>query len=238
MMHEDRAKRDRVRIILVEDDLLFRDLLKRACEQAGDVEVVGTFAAGEEAVSTLSARRDVEVDVAVLDIQLGGNVNGLQTAYQLRLVRPGLGVLLLSNHRVPAYLSALKAFDLRGVSYLLKRTVSDFDALHRAIIGTAEGSIVVDRSLVEGAVSPEGRVGKLSARQQEILQLVAQGYSNSAIADLLNLSRRTVENHLLRTYRDLDISVSDDVLLPRVQAVLAYLADRYPGQLDELRAPS
>lgn len=228
-----------INIAIIEDEPLFRDLLARTLSRSNDIRVLSTFESGELAITWLKAKTHTDgpadriLDVAVVDIQLRGNINGIQTAYRLRKLQPHLGVIFLSNHRVPGVLAALDSFDRRGVSYLLKTSVSDVEALHRAILATADGSVVLDKAILDQGEKPDRTALRLTERQREILDLVAQGYTNTIIADRLDLSPRTVENHLARIYQELEISDSEKYQ-PRVQAVVAYLTERFPIHLGHL----
>ncbi len=221
-----------VNITIVEDEPLFRDLLARTCSHSDVVQVCGAFADGESAVSAFQKYRDsgVSIHVALLDVQLGDGMNGIKTAFQLRALQPDLGILFLSNHRLPSLLAPLELFDRRGYSYLLKTSVTDFDALQRAIVGSAEGAVVIDKEILATGQEPSGSLAQLTDRQREILDLVVQGYSNAAIAQELFVSTRTVDNHLSRIYQTLGLEHSD-LTQPRVQAVVRYLSERFPIDL-------
>lgn len=215
---------DKIRVILIEDEGLFRDLLRLSLAQSAAIEVVGDFADGE---SALARAEDLKPHVALVDIELGKGMHGIQTGRLLRRQLPDMGIVLLSNHADPAYLASVPEEEVAGWSYLLKSSVVDLDALVRAIEGAAAGFIVLDPQLVRHTrPRPEGRLNRLSTRQREILDLVAQGFSNIAIAQQLGLSPKTVENHMNQIYQELNIYRNDGTCHPRVQAVLAYLHDR------------
>lgn len=228
-----------VNIVIVEDEPLFRDLLVRTCSFSDAVSVCGAYANGESAIADLRSRTHSEtpIHVALLDVQLGEGMNGLKTAHRLRGLLPDLGILFLSNHKVPSLLSPLDMFEHRGFSYLLKTSVRDFDALQRAILGSADGAVVIDKGVLEIGDEPSGRLAGLTSRQREILDLVAQGFSNAAIAKSLYLSPRTVDNHLARIYQTLGLENSD-LNQPRVQAVVTYLSERFPIDLGHLADPT
>lgn len=214
----------RLRAILVEDEGLFRDTLRIALTQSGQVDVVGDFPDGSSAIAAAVGLRP---DVVVLDIALGGaGPNGVQTGRLLRRALPGLGIVLLSNHRDPAYLAAVSEAEVAGWSYLLKPSVGDVPALLRAIEGTAAGFVVLDPDLVRRALPRAGgALEHLAPRQREALALIAQGYTNAAVAERLGVTSKTVENQINVIYRELGIDPADATLQPRVQAVLAYLRE-------------
>jgi DNA-binding NarL/FixJ family response regulator len=225
------------RLVVVEDEPLFRDLLRHALEASGTldageedasgpVEVVGTFDRGEGAIEGIAALRP---DVALLDIHLAGEMTGVELGVRLREVLPGVGIVLLSATNDVTVLTSLPDEVVGGWSYLLKSSVADLAVLRRAIRGARDGHVVLDPELV-GAL-PEraaGPVESLTARQRELLALMAEGYSNAAIAEELFLAEKSVENHLSRIYHALGIHSVDPQAHPRVQAVLAYLRSTLP----------
>lgn len=212
----------KTRVILVEDEGLFRDLLRVSLAQSGRVEVVGDFADGE---SALAAAPVLRPHVAIVDIELGKGMHGIRAGRLLRRRVPGMGIVLLSNHRDPEYLASVPEDEIAGWSYLLKPSVGDLAALVRAIEGAAAGFVVLDPEIVRRArPRPQGRLAGLSPRQLEILGLIAEGRSNAAIARELGLALKTVENQVNLIFQELAIG-RDDACQPRVQAVLAYLRE-------------
>lgn len=212
---------ENIRVVVLEDEALYRDLLVKALSQYRDLEVVGAFDDGD---TFLEAAADVNPQVALLDIDLPGHMNGIQVGLRLRDRLPGLGIVLLSNHRDPAFLWSLRQGKITGWSYLHKKSVGDVDALKRAIDGVVAGFVVLDRQLVEAALpKAESRIAGLSPRQLEILQFLAEGHTNMAMAEKLAISVKTVENHINVIYETLHISRSSRYH-PRVLAVLEYLS--------------
>lgn len=212
-----------VDVILVEDERLFRDLLRVSLDQSGSIRVVGDFGDGEAALAAAPA---LGAQAAVLDIALGGRLNGVQVGRMLRRLRPTMGIVLLSNHADPATLAAVPDRELAGWSYLLKHSVGDVATLTRAIEGSAAGLVVIDPELVERArLKPGGPLGRLTPRQREILALIAQGHANAAIAERLGIAVKTVENQINALYAEMGIDTADQSIQPRVSAVLAYLRE-------------
>jgi DNA-binding NarL/FixJ family response regulator len=210
-----------VKLVLVDDEALFRDLLHRALGDASGVDVVGVFAGPDEALDRIPALRP---DVAVLDIDLGAEMSGVELGIRLRRQMPGLGIMLLSNNADPQLLSSIPADVADGWSYLLKRSITNVDSLTRAIEGAADGLLVFDPALTrQTRPRPNGPIDKLSNRQREILALMAEGYSNRAIAEQVYLSERSIENHVSRLYVALGFDGGDRSAHARVKAVLAYL---------------
>ncbi len=213
-------KKEKTRVMIVEDEALYRDLLSVALSQHPRLEVVGAFADGE---SALSAALRLRVDVAMLDIELRGALNGIEVGMKLRRLLPAMGIVLLSNHRDPQFLASIPRGDIAGWSYLLKKSVGDLDALGRAIDGAAAGFVVLDPQLLAGDSQRGATLGSLTSRQQDILHLIAQGFTNTAIADRLGLAEKTVENQINLLYQQLGIDRGDPTLQPRVKAALIFL---------------
>lgn len=217
----------KLKVIIVEDEGLFRQMLRLALSQSGQIEVVGDFADGP---SALEAAPALQAQVALLDIELGGGMNGIQLGRLLRRQQPDLGVVLLSHHRDPAFLLSVPEPDIAGWSYLLKQTVSDVAALLRAVLGAAAGFVVLDPNMVRHSRPKPGSLcARLTPRQKEILDLVAQGFSNAEIARRLHLARKTVENQLNALYQEAGIDHRDAAMHPRVKMVLTYLQESRPG---------
>ncbi len=213
----------RLRLAIVEDESLYLDLLARVLGIDPELDVVGAFTSADAALHEVPR---LAPDVALLDIELGGPVNGVQLGLLLREKLPGLGIVLLSNVRAPRLLGALPRGQVSGWSYLLKRTVRDTTVLRRAIDGAARGLVTLDPALVAGREAREhGRIGGLTERQRDILRLVAEGWTNESIAARLRIAVKTVENQLVLTYQELGLDRERDPVHPRVKAVLIYLAE-------------
>jgi DNA-binding NarL/FixJ family response regulator len=215
-----------IRTVIAEDEGLFRDLLRVALAQEPSIEVVGAFPTGESAVEGAPA---LAPDVAILDIELGGPLNGIQVGRLLRRQFPRLGVILLTNHQDPQFLASVPKDSVAGWSYLLKKSVGDLGTLRRTIEGAAAGLVVLDPTLVKN-MRPRagGAIADLTPRQREILGLLAQGYTNAAIAERLVVTERTVENQTRLLYQQLGIEREQSGLHPRVTAVLHYLQESQP----------
>ncbi|HUX86110.1 MAG TPA: response regulator transcription factor [Chloroflexota bacterium] len=214
---------DKIKVVIVEDEGLYRDLLRVALSQHAHFQVVGAYGDG---MLALESMRHLDVDVAILDIDLRSALNGVQLGLLLRQRWPKLGIVLLSNHGDPQFLSSLPSDVLSGWSYLLKKSVSDVNALERAIEGATVGLVVLDPQLAGNMrPRPGGALSRLTPRQQEILGLIAQGFSNAAIAEQLTLAEKSVENQINLLYQQLGIDRGRNALHPRVKAVLAYLQE-------------
>ena len=212
-----------LRLMLVDDEDLYRDLLRTALGQQPRLSVVGAFRDAETALATAPS---LQLDVAVLDIELGSGLDGIHLGLALRQSLPTLGIVLLSNHADLRFVAALHRRPITGWSYLLKQSVRDVAALRRAVEGAAEGDVVLDPRLVAG-LQPRagGPLERLTPRQRDVLALVAQGLTNAAIAEQLVLAEKSVENHLTDVYDAFGIDRGEQGVHARVKAVLLYLQE-------------
>src|SRR5262245_11835317 len=219
------AKRSRhaITVAVVEAEPLLLDLLRVALQQHPGLEVVGVFSQGEQALQHIPP---LQPQVALLDIDLGRGLSGIQLGLLLREQLPTLGIVLLSNHWVPHFLATLPPDVLAGWCYLLKRSVADVDTLARAIQGAASGLVVLDPYIVaRRRPRPGGGLARLTPRQQEVLAFIAQGFTNAAIAQRLGLAPSTVENQLNQIYQELGLGEEHADFNPRVRAALLYLLE-------------
>ncbi|MFH0175406.1 LuxR C-terminal-related transcriptional regulator [Streptomyces cacaoi] len=214
-----------MRVVLAEDLFLLRDGLVRLLE-AYDFEIAAAVESGPELERALA---ELEPDVAVVDVRLPPTHTdeGLQCALQARRRRPGLPVLVLSQHVEQLYARELLADGTGGIGYLLKDRVFDaeqfVDAVRRvAAGGTAMDPQVIQQLLARRSGDGQGPVDRLTPREREVMELMAQGRSNAAIAGKLVVTERAVAKHTANIFVKLGLEVSDDDNR-RVLAVLAYL---------------
>jgi len=214
-----------MRIVIAEDLYLLRDGLVRLLEAYGH-EVVAVATTGPE---TLTALLTHTPDVAVIDVRMPptNTDEGLTAALAARRRRPGLPVLILSQHVEQLYARELLADGNGGVGYLLKDSVFEaeqfIDSLQRvADGGTALDPAVVTRLLTRPATS--SRLAALTEREREILALMAEGLSNAAIANRLFLSESAISKYTTTAFDKLGIT-NDTNTNRRVLAVLAYVND-------------
>lgn len=209
-----------LRIIIVEDDNLYRDMLIIALGREPSLKVVGSFAGADAALARCAKLRP---DVALLDTSLGSGMNGIQLGLLMRKKLPDLGILLLSESVKPSALRIIPDRELRGWSYLHKRSVGSAEELHRALISAGAGRLELDTAIAARRAGTDQAVSALSPRQLEVLRLIAQGLSNLAIATRLTLTEKTVENYITTLYEKLEISDVGAEFQPRVKAALYYL---------------
>jgi DNA-binding NarL/FixJ family response regulator len=211
-----------VNVMIVEDEGLFRDMLKISLGSVPNIQVVEAVSDGNAAVEVAGR---VGPDVILMDIELGSEPNGIAAGRIIKEKHPEIGIVILSSHRERQYLSLISADESSGWSYLLKQSVSDAGALGRAIQGAASGLVVMDPTVVNSMKPRRGSMtAGLTPRQQEVLNMMAQGYNNAAIAERLVLGTKSVENYINAIYQELSLS-HNGPLHPRVQAVLTYIKD-------------
>lgn len=219
-----------LRVVIAEDSLLVREGLSRLLDLADGIEVVEL---AEDLPGLLDAVKRCEPDVVVTDIRMPptGSDEGIRAAVGLRETHPGIGVVVLSQFVEPAYAIELLDDGSAGRAYLLKERVSDADQLVEAIRSVAAGGSVVDPKVVEVLVAQHRRgdspIDRLTVRELEVLEQIAQGRNNAAVAAALTLSARAVEKHINSMFSKLDLTEVPD-LHRRVAAVLMYLANS-PG---------
>ena len=212
-----------IRVLIVEDEPLYRDMLKVALAQYPRFNVVGDFGRTDDALTSADL---LQPDVAVLDIELPGGMNGIQLGLAMRQRLPKVGIVLLSNHADPQFLAAVPRESIAGWSYLQKKSVRNVETLVRALEGAALGLVVLDEEIVDRRRNrSDGPLGRLSARQREVLGLIAEGYTNAAIAGKLVLSEKSVENYINQIYQQLNVSGQGATTHPRVTAALLYLQE-------------
>jgi DNA-binding NarL/FixJ family response regulator len=212
-----------VRVVVAEDLFLLRDGLVRLLGAHG-FEIA---AAVDDAPGLVAALLDERPDVAIVDVRLPPTFtdDGLRSALRARREVPGLPVLVLSQYVEQLYARELLADDAGGVGYLLKDRVFNDDQFVDAVRTVAGGGTVMDPEVVTKLLGRRTRqepLARLSAREREVLELMAQGRSNSAIAQRLFVTEKAVSKHSSSIFSKLDLAPSDDDNR-RVLAVLAYL---------------
>ncbi len=214
-----------MRVVIAEDSVLLRDGLVRLLGERGH-EVVAT--AGDAAELVAAVEREAP-EIAIVDVRMPPTFTdeGIRAALELRERRPELAVLVLSQYVEERYAGELLARDARGVGYLLKESVTDtrsfLDAVDRVgDRGTAIDAEVVSQLLARARHSTP--LDELTAREREVLELMAEGRSNSAIAAALVVTEGAVEKHVRSIFQKLRLPQTD-ADHRRVLAVLRFLED-------------
>lgn len=214
---------ENVDVLIVEDEPLFRQMLEVALGADSQLKIAGSFATAEEVLERLD---DLKFDIALLDIQLPGEISGHQLGFKLKSRLPDVGIVLLSSYLEPAYIHSLQRRRQVGWSYLLKSSNIDIATLRRAVKGAARGEIVIDPEILRQLrVRPKSVLTNLTNRELETLALIAEGYSNRAIAERLVVTLKSAENLVSRIFQKLEIETSNVHIQPRVAAVLRYLEE-------------
>jgi DNA-binding NarL/FixJ family response regulator len=212
-----------LQVVVAEDFFLLRDGLTRLLSAHG----FQIAAAVDTAPGLLRALLEHRPDVAVVDVRMppGFADDGLQAALEARRQVPGLPVLLLSQYVEQLYARELLADQMGGVGYLLKDRVFTDEQFVDAIRTVAGGGTVLDPEVVTklvGRRSHAGPIARLSGREREVLELMAEGRSNAAIAQQLFVTEKAVSKHTTSIFAKLGLAASEDGNR-RVLAVLAYL---------------
>lgn len=206
-----------MRLVVLADDELYRDLLVTAVGQRSRLRIVGVFAAAEQALQQAPA---CQPDVALIGITPGSNALGVHLGMRLRNQLPRLGVCLLCD-AAESGVPRLSYHTDPGWSHLHKGAVNNPLLLEQAVLAAAAGLVVLDPAL-----SPyQSQAPRLAPRQLDVLRLIAQGYSNEAIAARLGLAEKTVANYINVVYHKLSIDSASPAVQPRVQAALYYLRE-------------
>jgi len=218
-----------VRVVIGEDNALLRDGLTRLLE-ANDLEVV---AAVDHADTLAEALRDTDADVAVVDVRMPPTFTdeGLRVAIETRAARPGFPVLVLSQYVEQLYARELLSSGEGAIGYLLKDRVADVSAFVEAVRTVADGGTVLDPEVVSTLLARRGvdtPLQRLTEREREVLAMMAEGRSNTAIASSLFVSDKAIGKHTSNIFAKLDLPPHDDDNR-RVLAVVAYL-QRPDGQ--------
>lgn len=210
-----------LRLVVADDSVLLREGLVRLFDEAGFV-TAGAFG---DAASLLAAVGDLAPDVAVLDVRMPPSFRdeGVRAALQLRREHPGIGVLLLSQYVEGTYAQELLSGGEGGTGYLLKDRIASLDELRDAVTRVAAGGTVLDPQVVrELLVRRTDPLATLTPREREVLQLMAEGRTNAAIAQRLVIGVGAVEKNVTAIFQKLGLEDSGDDHR-RVLAVLALL---------------
>jgi DNA-binding NarL/FixJ family response regulator len=212
-----------LRVALADDQMLLRAGIARLLEDAG-MDVVAQSADAEDLLRKVGAHKP---DVCVVDVRMPPTHTdeGLRAAAEIRASHPGVGVLVLSQYVEEAYALELFAEGADGLGYLLKDRVADLDRFVESVRRVGEGGSALDPEVVGrllGRRRREDPLGPLSPREREVLGLMAEGRSNSGIAEHLVVTERAVEKHVTSIFTKLNLTPAAEDHR-RVLAVLTYL---------------
>ena len=214
-----------MRVVIAEDQALLREGIVALLREKG-IDVVAQAEDGPGLLRILAGHKP---DLAIVDVRLPPTFTdeGVRAAFQAREKYPGLGVLILSQYVEPVYTAELLDSGEGGIGYLLKERVGDVKAFIGAVESVARGGTALDREVVSELVrrrDPGGdsALGALTPREKEVLGLMAEGRTNTAIARALVVTPGAVEKHISNIFSKLDLPATDDDHR-RVLAVLAYL---------------
>jgi DNA-binding NarL/FixJ family response regulator len=209
--------------MIAEDSVLLRAGLTRLLVDAGE-DVVATVADGDALLEAVERQRP---DLAVIDVRMPPSFTdeGLRAALAIRDRWPAVGILVLSQYVEERYATELLAGDTAGIGYLLKDRVADVADFLEAVRRVGGGGTALDPEVVAQLLARSRRrdpMGSLSPREREVLALMAEGRSNSAIAASLVVNEGTVEKHVSNIFTKLDLPPAEH-LHRRVLAVLRWL---------------
>ena len=202
------------RIVLADDHVMFRQGIKNILDGSNDLEIVGEAGDG---LKVLEVIKETKPDMVILDISMP-NLRGIEATREIKLIEPNIRVLILTMHRDKGY--AYHAISAGAEGYLLKEDADGdlFAAIEKIRQGgvyisallSAELTHEVIRTHHKGQSMPQGE--PLTTREREVLKLIAEGFTNKQIGDLLFISIRTVENHRANMMRKLKIRTTADLI--------------------------
>jgi DNA-binding NarL/FixJ family response regulator len=213
-----------LRVVIAEDLALLREGVV-ALLRENEIDVVAQVQDGPGLLRAIAGH---EPDLAIVDVRLPPTFSdeGLLAAIEARRRQPDLGVLVLSQYVETAYASELIGDNGAGIGYLLKERVGDVRAFLDALERVAAGGTVLDRQVVTQLLAPRqgssDALSRLTVREREVLELMAEGRSNAAIAERLVVTPGAVEKHITNIFAKLELPACDESHR-RVLAVLAYL---------------
>jgi DNA-binding NarL/FixJ family response regulator len=217
-----------LRVLIAEDAYIAREGTRRLLEEQAGVEVVGVAGNYEE---VLAAARQLHPDAVLMDVKMPPtySMEGIEAAHVIKRERPETGIVVLSQHDDEEYVWALLKNGVDGYGYLHKVRVGDADQLLRALREVAAGGSALDPRIVETllqrrARKPGSRLATLTPSELQVLELMAAGRSNQAIADELYLSVGAVEKRIATVFGTLGVGPEPE-LNRRVAAVLIYLRE-------------
>lgn len=181
----------KIKIYLADDHKILRESLMMLLSQEEDIEVVGQE---EDGIAVEREIKNLDVDILISDISMPKR-SGLDVAKNLLRERPGLKIIFLTMHKSEEMLA--EAFESGAMGYVLKENAFEelIKAIHAVMADKIYVSTVLSQTLLHGFLANERRGKDLSVREREILKLLAEGYSNKEISDMLMIAIKTVETH-------------------------------------------
>jgi DNA-binding NarL/FixJ family response regulator len=216
-----------IRVIVADDHYLVREGTRQLLEASGEVAVLATV---EDGIQLRDAVDRTNPDAVLVDIRMPPThqMEGIEAAHDIRAKHPEVGVVVLSQHANSLYAFELFKDGTAGMAYLLKDRVGDLDELLRALHEVISGGSVIDPAVVEGLLNRQQTgvdrlLDTLTDREREVLEVMAEGRSNAAIAETLFISNSAVEKHINSIFAKLGLSPGESETHRRVAAVLAFL---------------
>jgi DNA-binding NarL/FixJ family response regulator len=217
-----------LRVVFAEDNYLVREGTAALLASVDELDLVASVA---DMPALLAAVEQHRPDAVITDIRMPPThtTEGIAAARRIRAEHPDIGVVVLSQYAEEEYAYELLKDGASGLAYLLKERVADLDELVRAVTEVTRGGSVLDPRVVEGLVSRKERLAhsplaQLTEREREVLEHMAQGQNNAAIARSLFLTERAVEKHINALFHKLGLSEEPEIHR-RVTAVLAFLRE-------------
>jgi DNA-binding NarL/FixJ family response regulator len=212
-----------VRVVIADDSTLMREGIAAFLQRAG-IDVAAQASSPEQLLREVSEH---EPDVAIIDIRMPPTFTdeGLHAAHQIRAGHPGIGIVILSQHVETGIATRLLAESPERLGYLLKDRVGDVDEFAGTLRRVVAGGSALDPEVVArllASTRDDGPLASLSARERAVLALVAEGRSNKAIGEQLELSQRGVQKHVTAVFTKLGLAADGDDNR-RILAVLEYL---------------
>jgi DNA-binding NarL/FixJ family response regulator len=212
-----------VRVVIADDSTLMREGIATLLRRAG-IDVAAQAASAEELLLEVEAH---EPDVAIVDIRMPPTFTdeGLRAAHAIRARHPRMGIVILSQYVEVGTATRLLAESPERLGYLLKDRVGDVEEFAGTLRRVVAGGSALDPEVIAqllASSSPDGPLASLSAREREVLALIAEGRSNKAIGEQLELSQRGVQKHVTAVFTKLGLSADEDDNR-RILAVLEYL---------------
>lgn len=213
-----------MRAVIADDSVLLREGITRLLAEAGIEVAAGVGDAG----ALLTAVEEHQPDLAIIDVRMppAHRDEGLRAAIEIRRRRPKVALLVLSQFVEERYATELLSSDTRAIGYLLKDRVADVDEFIEAAHRVAAGGTALDPEVVRQLLARSRKADpltRLTPKQREVLGLMAEGRSNTAIAEALVVTTGAVEKYVASIFMKLDLPPGDEQHDRRVMAVIQYL---------------